>query len=64
MNYEIPTLIEVREYEAVVLLDLDEVAAGCKICATGGSGTVDSSRGLSRPTETGRWERPSNGLSR
>jgi len=42
MNYETPILIEVREYEAPVLLDLEEVAADCKICATGGSSTVDA----------------------
>lgn len=64
MNYETPNLIEVREYEPVVLLDLDEVAAGCKICATGGSGTVDSSRALLRSTESGRRERPSKSLNR
>lgn len=41
MKYEQPILIEVAEYETPVLLDLEEVAAGCKVCATGGSGAVE-----------------------
>jgi len=37
MDYEVPTLVEIQAYEKPVLLDLEEVAAGCRICATGGS---------------------------
>jgi hypothetical protein len=37
MTYESPVLIEVIEYEKPVLLDLEEVVAGCNGCLTGGT---------------------------
>jgi hypothetical protein len=37
MKYENPILIEVLEYEKPVLVNLEEVVAGCGFCNTGGS---------------------------
>jgi hypothetical protein len=42
MNYETPTLNEISEYEKPVLLDLEEVVAGCRTCVTGGSGIEET----------------------
>ncbi len=42
MKYESPMLVEVIEYEKPVLIDLEDVVAGCGICGTGGGAAKEA----------------------